>query len=328
MKLALIGATGLVGQAVRHVLAERSLGISTLLPVASASAATRTITFAGAPHDLLSMEAAFAARPELAIFAAGITAAKTWAPRFVAQGAVVIDNSTAWRMDPACKLIVPEVNGHLLQAGDRLIANPNCSTIQLVMALAPLHQRYGLRRVVVSTYQAVTGSGRAGVEQLVQERKGASVTSSAYPHPIDCNVIPHIDDFLDNGYTKEEIKLVQETQKILAAPSLRVTATAVRVPVLGGHSLAVNVELMQDFELEEVCQLLQAMPGVVVQDDVAQHQYPMPYQVQHQDAVFVGRMRRDMSQACSLNLWVVADNLRKGAATNAVQIAEHMRGFV
>ena len=324
MKVAVIGATGLVGQTVLDVLAARHFPVQTLLPVASEKSTGAPLHWAGQPHTLLSLEAALAAQPTLAIFAAGKTISETWAPRFAAAGTTVIDNSTAWRMHPNHKLIVPEVNGQLLQAADKIIANPNCSTIQLVMALAPLQQRYGLQRLVIATYQAVTGSGQAGVDQLLAERQGQTPAASAYPHPIDLNVIPHIDGFLDSGYTREEMKLMQETQKILSDSSIRITATAVRIPVLGGHSLAVNVALAQEFDLGEVTQLLKTTPGIVVQDQAAAQPYPMPRYAQHQDEVFVGRLRRDPSQPCTLDLWIVADNLRKGAATNAVQIAERV----
>ncbi|XWN35333.1 MAG: aspartate-semialdehyde dehydrogenase [Roseivirga sp.] len=328
MQLALIGATGLVGQTVLRVLEERHFPVQKLLPVASASAAGRPLTWVGKPYTLLSLEAALAARPTLAIFAAGAEVSQAWAPRFAASGTTVIDNSTAWRMHPAYPLIVPEVNGHQLCVQDKLIANPNCSTIQLVMALAPLHQRYGLRRLMINTYQAVTGSGQAAVNQLMAERQGHTPAVRTYPHAIDLNVLPHIDDFAEDGSTKEERKLVNETQKILGDNTIRVTATAVRVPVMGGHSLAVNAELGHDFDLHEVVQLLSQAPGVVVQNDFAQHQYPMPIHAQHKDEVFVGRIRRDHSQPNTLHMWIVADNLRKGAATNAVQIAEQVSKLI
>lgn len=328
MKLALVGATGLVGQEVLRVLETRHFPLQRLLPVASADSIGQLLHWAGEAHEIISLEAALATQPTLAIFAAGEAISATWAPRFVAVGTTVIDNSAAWRMHPDCKLIVPEVNGHLLRADDKLIANPNCSAIQLVVALAPLHQHYGLRRMVIATYQAVTGTGKIAVEQLMAERQGLPDVPQAYPHPIDLNVIPHIDEFLDNGYTKEEIKLVNETQKILGDASIRITATAVRVPVLGGHSLAVNVELAKEFDLHEVARLLNRTPGIVVQDNVAQHHYPMPLHARHKDEVFVGRLRRDHSQPCALNLWIVADNLRKGAATNAIQIAESIQQLI
>ncbi len=329
MKLAIVGATGLVGQEVLRVLEERRFSFSELLPVASSESIGEVVTFSGKAYGVISMEAALSAQPTIAIFSAGSAVALTWAPLFAAAGTTVIDNSAAWRMHPNHKLIVPEVNGQLLQASDKIIANPNCSTVQLVVVLAPLYQQYGLKRVVVATYQAVTGSGKIAVAQLMAERQGLKSTLKAYPHPIDLNVIPHIDDFLENGYTKEEMKLVNETPKILGnTSSIKLTATAVRVPVLGGHSLAVNVELAQDFDLQEIMQLLRATPGVVVQDKVAQHQYPMPLYTRHKDEVFVGRIRRDTSQPHTLDLWIVADNLRKGAATNAVQIAEYVRKLI
>ncbi len=322
MKLAIIGVTGLVGQEIMHVLQERSFSLQMLLPVASAESIGQSLHWAGQEHPMISLESALTIQPTIAIFAVGPEISKIWAPRFAAVGTTVIDNSAAWRMHPAYKLIVPEVNGYLLKSSDKIIANPNCSTIQLVMALAPLHQHYGLQRMVIATYQAVTGSGKMAVAQLMAERQGMSTVSRFYPHTIDLNVIPHIDEFLDSGYTKEEIKLVNETQKILGDPSIRITATAVRVPVLGGHSLAVNVELKKEFDLNEVIHLLNRTPGIVVQDNVTQHQYPMPLYVRHKDGVFVGRLRRDHTQPHALNMWIVADNLRKGAAANAVQIAE------
>lgn len=324
MKITVIGATGLVGQTLLQVLEERRFPVTTLLPVASAASVGTALAWAGQQHTLLSLEAALAAKPALAIFAAGREVAATWAPRFAAVGTVVIDNSTAWRMHSDCPLIVPEVNGHVLQATHKIVANPNCSTIQLVMALAPLHRQYGLQRVVLATYQAVTGSGQAAVDQLMAERRGQMPASAFYGHAIDLNVIPQIDDFTDNGYTKEEMKLMNETRKILDVPTLGVTATAVRVPVLGGHSLAVNAAFSQDFSLAAVTAQLGSTPGVVVQNNIAQRQYPMPLHVQHRDEVFVGRLRKDVSQPCTLEMWIVADNLRKGAATNAVQIAERV----
>jgi aspartate-semialdehyde dehydrogenase len=328
MRLAIIGATGLVGQEILRVLEERHFSVQLLLPVASSGSTGQSLYWAGKAYEVISPELALAARPTMAIFAAGEAISKMWAQRFVAVGAIVIDNSAAWRMHPDYKLIVPEVNGHLFQPSDKIIANPNCSTIQLVMALAPLHQRYGVQRIVIATYQAVTGSGKKAVDQLIAERQGLADAPKAYPYPIDLNVIPHIDDFLDNGYTKEEIKLVSETQKILGDTSIRVTATAVRVPVLGGHAMAVNVAFEKEFDLHEVTYLLSSAPGIVVQDNIAQHQYPMPLYARHKDAVFVGRLRRDHSQPYSLNLWIVADNLRKGAATNAVQIAESIQQLI
>ena len=328
MKLALVGATGLVGREILRVLEARRFSLQSLLLVASSDSVGQSLQWAGKAYQIISLEAALIAQPTLTIFAADKATSTTWVPLFVAAGTTVIDNSAAWRMHPDCKLIVPEVNGHFLQADDKLIANPNCSTIQLVMALAPMHQRYGLQRLVIATYQAVTGSGKMAVEQLMAERQGLTDVPQVYPHPIDLNVIPHIDAFLESGYTQEEIKLVNETQKILGDASIRITATAVRVPVLGGHSLAVNVELAKEFDLQEVTHLLNKTPGIVVQDSVMQHRYPMPLHAQHKDEVFVGRIRRDYSQPYTLNLWIVADNLRKGAATNAVQIAESVQRLI
>lgn len=322
MKLAIVGATGLVGQEILLVLEKCRFPLQTLLLVASNNSVGQSLHWAGGRCKIIGLEDALAALPTLVIFAAGEVISTTWAPRFVAAGAVVIDNSTAWRMHPDYKLIVPEVNGHLLQASDCIIANPNCSVIQLVMALAPLHQHYGIKRLVISTYQAVTGSGKQAIEQLMAERQGTDDVPSVYPHTIDLNVIPHVDNFLDDGYTKEEMKLVNETQKILSDSSIQITATAVRVPVLGGHSIAVNVELCQAFSLDEVIHLLHKTPGVIVQNNFSQCQYPMPLHTRHKDAVFVGRLRRDYTCSHALNMWIVADNLRKGAATNAVQIAD------
>jgi len=328
MKLAIVGVTGLVGQEVLQVLAARHFPLQALLPVASAASQGQSLYWEGQEHPIIGLEAALARRPALAIFAVGTAISKTWAPRFAAVGTTVIDNSTAWRMHPGHKLIVPEVNGDLLKPSDKIIANPNCSAIQLVMALAPLHKHYGLCRLVISTYQAVTGSGKAAVAQFMAERQGAADMPHVYPHAIDLNVIPHIDDFLDSGYTKEEEKLANETQKLLGDRSIRITATAVRVPVLGGHSMAVNVELAKAFDLTEVIRLLSSSAGIVVEDNPAQHRYPMPLHARHKDEVFVGRIRRDPSQPHALNLWIVADNLRKGAATNAVQIAEVVQQLV
>ncbi|HRO99753.1 MAG TPA: aspartate-semialdehyde dehydrogenase [Flavobacteriales bacterium] len=320
MKVAVVGATGLVGGVMLKVLEERQFPVSELLPVASERSAGRTITFKGMEVPLIGMTDAIAARPDLALFSAGGSTSLEWAPRFAEAGCIVVDNSSAWRMDPDKKLVVPEVNGEVLGSGDNIIANPNCSTIQLMVALAPLHAAYGVKRVIVNTYQAVTGTGMKAVHQLENERQGIE-GEMAYPFPIDRNVIPRCDVFTDNGYTKEEMKLVNETMKILD-PTIRVTATAVRVPVTGGHSEAVNVEFEREFEVNAVRDLLRQAPGVRVLDDPAHDSYPMPILAAGQDAVFVGRLRRDETQPCTLNLWIVADNLRKGAATNAVQIAE------
>ncbi len=323
MKVAIVGATGLVGSKMLQVLEERQFPVSQIIPVASERSVGKYVRFAGKRHRVVSMKEAIRLRPDVALFSAGGATSKMWAPAFAEVGTTVVDNSSAWRMDPDKKLVVPEVNAHVLTADDRIIANPNCSTIQMVVALKPLHDRYAIRRIVVSTYQAVTGTGTKAVQQLMSERRGRA-GERAYPHPIDLNVLPHIDVFLENGYTKEEMKMVLETKKIMGDDGIRVTATTVRVPVLGGHSEAINVEFERDFDLEEVRQLLSQAPGVVLVDDPTQHQYPMPLYSQDKDDVFVGRLRRDESQPNTLNLWVVADNLRKGAATNAIQIAEYL----
>lgn len=323
MKVALVGATGLVGGEMLKVLEERNFPITELIPVASEKSVGKEITFKGKAFKIRSMEDAIAERPAIAIFSAGGSTSLEWSPKFAEVGTTVIDNSSAWRMHPDKKLIVPEVNAHVLTADDKIIANPNCSTIQMVVALQPLHEKYKINRVVVSTYQSVTGTGKKAVDQLMQERNGEE-GSKVYPHPIDLNVLPHIDVFLDNGYTKEEMKMVNETKKIMGDDSIRVTATTVRIPVIGGHSEAVNVEFENDFDLADVRTLLENAPGVLVQDDVKAFEYPMPILAHGRDEVFVGRLRRDESQPNTLNMWVVADNLRKGAATNAVQIAEYL----
>lgn len=322
MKVAVVGATGLVGGVMLKVLEERNFPVDRLLAVASDRSVGRSVRFRGAEVPVIGMQAALAARPELALFSAGGSTSLEWAPRFAEVGCTVVDNSSAWRMHADKKLVVPEINGHLLTAEDRIIANPNCSTIQLVMVLAPLHRLFNVQRVVVSTYQAVTGTGQKAIEQLENERAGRN-GSRVYPYAIDGNVIPRCDAFTDNGYTKEEMKLVNETKKILD-PSIRVTATAVRVPVLGGHSEAVNVQFERGFTLVEARRALSGTPGVVLLDDPATDVYPMPLNAQHRDEVFVGRLRVDETQPHTLNLWIVADNLRKGAATNAVQIAQHL----
>lgn len=323
MKLAIVGVTGLVGQEILKVMDERDFQFDALLPVASARNVGKQIEYKGKSYPIVSMEAAVAAAPDVAIFSAGGSVSLEWAPKFAAAGTIVIDNSSAWRMDPDKKLIVPEINGHEIKIDDRIIANPNCSTIQMVMALAPLHVKYKLKRIVVSTYQSVTGTGKDAVEQLMNERKGVESTK-VYPHKIDFNALPHIDVFLDNGYTKEEMKMVNETRKILGDQTIGVTSTTVRIPTIGGHSEAVNAQFHNDFDLNEVIEILNNTPGVIVQDDVKKNVYPMPITSHGRDEVFVGRIRRDESQPNTLNLWVVADNLRKGAATNAVQIAEFM----
>ncbi len=320
MKVAVVGATGMVGGVMLKVLEERRFPVDELLPVATERSVGSLVTFAGTQVPVVGMEAAIAARPQLALFSAGGATSLEWAPRFAEVGCTVIDNSSAWRMFPDKKLVVPEINGEVLTADDRIIANPNCSTIQLVLALAPLHAAFGVQRVIVSTYQSVTGTGMKAVKQMEDERQGRD-GEKAYPFAIDRNVIPRCDAFTDNGYTKEEMKLVHETKKILD-PSIRVTATAVRVPVTGGHSEAVNVEFAREFEIEAVRDLLRNAPGIALLDDPANDKYPMPLIANGRDEVFVGRLRRDETQPRTLNLWIVADNLRKGAATNAVQIAE------
>ncbi|UII34145.1 aspartate-semialdehyde dehydrogenase [Fulvivirga ulvae] len=323
MKLAIVGATGLVGQEVLQVIEERNFEFDQLFLVASAKSVGKTQTFKGKSYKIIGMEDAIASKPDIAIFSAGGSTSLEWAPKFAEIGCIVVDNSSAWRMSPDHKLIVPEINAEVLRIDDRIIANPNCSTIQMVMALAPLHKKYGVKRLVISTYQSVTGTGKAAVDQLMNERNGVE-GEKVYPHKIDMNVLPHIDVFLDNGYTKEEMKMVNETRKILGDDSIAITATAVRLPVMGGHSESINVEFHNEFDLEEVKELLNHAPGVVLQDDVKNAVYPMPLNAHRKDEVFVGRLRRDESQPNALNMWVVADNLRKGAATNAVQIAEFL----
>lgn len=324
MKLAIVGATGLVGSELLKVLEERRFPVTELLPVASEKSVGQPVVFQGKSYPVVGLDAAVAARPDVAIFSAGGGVSKEHAPRFAAVGTTVIDNSSAWRLDPTKKLVVPEINAHELGPDDKIIANPNCSTIQMVLALSELHKAYRMRRIVVSTYQSVTGTGKKAVDQLMQERAGQPVANPAYPHPIDLNVLPHIDVFEDNGYTKEEMKMARETKKILGDDGVQVTATCVRVPALGGHSEAVNVEFARDFDLADVRRLLENTPGVEVVDDPAQNRYPLPRHAHGRDAVLVGRLRRDETQPNTLNLWVVADNLRKGAATNAVQIAEYL----
>jgi aspartate-semialdehyde dehydrogenase len=323
MKLAVVGATGLVGQEILKVIEERNFPFDELYLVASAKSVGQTMTFKGKDYTIKSIEEGCKLIPDIAIFSAGGSASLEWAPRYAEMGSIVIDNSSAWRMDTTKKLVVPEINGHLLTIDDRIIANPNCSTIQMVMVLAPLHIKYKLKRIVVSTYQSVTGTGKDAVQQLMDERKGVK-GHKVYPHNIDMNALPHIDAFLENGYTKEEMKMVNETRKILGDQTIGVTATTVRVPTLGGHSEAVNVEFYHEFTCSEVRSILANTPGVIVQDDPKNNIYPMPINAHGRDEVFVGRIRRDESQLNSLNLWIVADNLRKGAATNAVQIAEFM----
>ena len=326
MKVAVVGATGLVGTKMLQVLAERNFPVTELIPVASARSVGKEVSFKGKSYKIVGMEEGIAAKPAVAIFSAGGSTSLEWAPKFAAAGIRVIDNSSAWRMDPTKKLVVPEVNAHVLTAEDLIIAIPNCSTIQMVVALQPLHAKYTIKRVVVSTYQSVTGTGKKAVDQLMEERKGAKVATEdmAYKYAIDLNAIPQIDVFLENGYTKEEMKMVKETCKIMQDDSIKVTATTVRIPVMGGHSESVNVEFENEFDLKELIAVLAAAPGVVVQQNDGEQFYPMPLWAHEKDEVFVGRLRRDETQAKTLNMWIVSDNLRKGAATNAVQIAEYL----
>lgn len=323
MKVAVVGATGMVGEVMLKVLAERNFPVTELIPVASEKSIGKQITFKGKDYRVVSLETAVSMKPNVALFSAGGSTSLEWGPKFAKVGTTVIDNSSAWRMDATKKLIVPEINANVLTKEDKIIANPNCSTIQLVMALAPLHKKYKMKRVVVSTYQSVSGTGVKAVRQLENELAGID-GEMAYPYPIGKNALPHCDVFEANGYTKEEMKLAREPQKILDDRTFSVSATAVRIPTSGGHSEAVNVAFEKDFELAEVRQLLSEMPGVVVQDNPANNSYPMPIFAHGKDEVFVGRIRRDETQPNTLNLWIVADNLRKGAATNAVQIAEYL----
>jgi len=324
MKVAVVGATGLVGTKMLQVLAERNFPVTELIPVASEKSVGKEVTFKGKQYKVVSVEDAIKQKPDLALFSAGGSTSLAQAPLFAEAGTTVVDNSSAWRMDPTKKLIVPEVNANVLTAEDKIIANPNCSTIQMVVAIKPLHDKYKIKRIVVSTYQSVTGTGVKAVDQLFNERKGITDGPRAYTYPIDLNVIPHIDVFTENGYTKEEMKMIKETRKIMGDDSIRVTATTVRIPVIGGHSESVNIEFENDFDLDEVRDLLSKSPGVVVVDDVANLKYPMPLDAHEKDEVFVGRIRRDESNPNTLNCWIVSDNLRKGAATNAVQIAEYL----
>jgi aspartate-semialdehyde dehydrogenase len=323
MKVAVVGATGLVGSTMLRILEERDFPLTELIPVASEKSVGLTVKYMGKDYKVVNADTAIAMKPELALFSAGGSTSLELAPKFVAAGCYVVDNSSAWRMDATKKLVVPEVNGHVLTKDDHIIANPNCSTIQMVMVLQPLHKEYGVKRVVVSTYQSVTGTGQKAVKELLDERAGGS-GFGIYPHRIDLNVLPHIDVFQDNGYTKEEMKMVLETCKIMGDDNIRVTATTVRVPVMGGHSESVNIELMKDFKENEVREILSCFPGVVVVDNPKMNAYPMPIDAEGKDEVFVGRIRRDYSQPNTLNCWIVSDNLRKGAATNAVQIAKYL----
>ena len=324
MKVAVVGATGLVGTKMLQVLAERNFPVTELVPVASEKSVGKEVEFKGKKYKVVGMKEGIAAKPAVALFSAGGGTSTEWAPQFAAAGITVIDNSSAWRMDPTKPLVVPEINADVLKTSDKIIANPNCSTIQMVVALNPLHKKYGIRRIVVSTYQSVTGTGVKAVTQLMNERKGVT-GEMAYKYPIDLNVIPQIDVFLDNGYTKEEMKMVNETRKIMRDDAIKVTATTVRIPVMGGHSESVNIEFANEFDLDEVKSLLQSAPGVVLVDDPSTQQYPMPMDAHEKDEVFVGRLRRDETQPRTLNMWIVSDNLRKGAATNAVQIAEYLK---
>jgi len=324
MKVAVVGATGLVGSKMLQVLAERNFPVTELIPVASEKSIGKKVTFKGKEYTVVSYQDAIAAKPAIALFSAGGSTSLELAPKFAEAGITVIDNSSAWRMDPSKKLVVPEVNANVLTSEDKIIANPNCSTIQMVVVLKPLHDKYKIKRVVVSTYQSVTGTGVKAVDQLMNERKGIE-GEMAYKYPIDLNAIPHIDVFLENGYTKEEMKMTKETVKIIGDENIKVTATTVRIPVMGGHSESVNIEFENDFDLAQVREILSKAPGVVVQDDVANFIYPMPLTAHEKDETFVGRIRRDETQPNTLNCWIVSDNLRKGAATNAVQIAEYLQ---
>lgn len=324
MRVAVVGATGLVGTKMLQVLAERNFPVTELIPVASARSAGKKIVFKDKEYAIVDMQTAISMKPDIALFSAGGSTSLEFAQSFAANGTYVIDNSSAWRMDPEIPLVVPEVNADALSASKHIIANPNCSTIQMVVALKPLHDKYSIKRIVVSTYQSITGTGQKAVAQMQAERAGDQEVPMVYPYRIDQNILPHIDVFLDNGYTKEEMKMVKETKKIMQNNNIAVTATTVRVPTTGGHSESINVEFEHDFDLEEVKNILSQAPGITLQDDVKNNIYPMPMWSFDKDDVFVGRLRRDESQPKTLNMWVVADNLRKGAATNAVQIAEKL----
>ncbi|GIJ96125.1 aspartate-semialdehyde dehydrogenase [Capnocytophaga stomatis] len=323
MRVAVVGVTGMVGNVMLEVLKERNFPVTELIPVASEKSVGQKITFQGKEYTVVGLQQAVSLKPDIALFSAGGSVSLEWAPKFAQVGTTVVDNSSAWRMDATKKLVIPEINADVLTKEDKIIANPNCSTIQMLMALAPLQKRYGIKRVVVSTYQSITGTGVKAVKQLENEYKGEK-GDMAYHYQIHRNAIPHCDVFEDNGYTKEEMKLVRETKKILRDDSISVTATAVRIPVVGGHSESVNVELLSDFDLEEVRELFSKSQGLVLQDDTSTNSYPMPLYAQGKDEVFVGRIRRDESQPNTLNMWIVSDNLRKGAATNTIQIAEYL----
>jgi aspartate-semialdehyde dehydrogenase len=323
MRVAVVGATGMVGEVMLKVLAERNFPVTELIPVASERSVGKEIEFKGNKYKVVSLETAVSLTPQIALFSAGGDTSKAWAPKFAEAGITVIDNSSAWRMDPTKKLVVPEINAGELSAEDKIIANPNCSTIQMVLALSGLHKQYNIERIVVSTYQSVTGTGVKAVKQLENEYAGIE-GEMAYKYPIHRNAIPQIDVFEDNGYTKEEMKMVRETKKIMGDDSIRVTATTVRIPTVGGHSESVNIEFSNDFDVNDVRRILAETPGVVVQDNISAFEYPMPLYAEGKDDVYVGRIRRDETQPNTLNMWIVADNLRKGAATNAVQIAEYL----
>ncbi len=323
MKVAVVGSTGLVGGEIMKVLTERNFPVTELIPVASEKSAGKKVTFKGKEYTVVTMQTAIDMKPDLALFSAGGSTSLEWAPKFAAAGITVVDNSSAWRMDPTKKLVVPEINADAITKEDKIIANPNCSTIQMVVAINPLHEKYKIKRIVVSTYQSVTGTGKKAVDQLMNERNGVE-GEMAYKYKIDMNLLPHIDVFLENGYTKEEMKMVFETQKIMRDNNIQVSPTAVRVPVMGGHSESVNIEFENEFELADVREILEKSEGIVVTDDVANLKYPMPMDAHGKDEVFVGRLRRDETQPKTLNMWIVADNLRKGAATNAVQIGEYL----
>ena len=323
MKLAVVGATGMVGEVMLRVLSERNFPLTELIPVASERSVGKKVNYKGKDYKVVKISTAISMSPDIALFSAGGETSLNWAPKFAKAGAIVIDNSSAWRMDPDKKLIIPEINAKTLTKEDRIIANPNCSTIQMLMALAPLKKTYGINRIIVSTYQSITGTGVKAVKQLENEYNDIK-GDMAYPYPIHRNALPHCDVFMDNGYTKEEMKLVNETHKILADDSIGVTATAIRIPVVGGHRESINIQLKSQFELHDVRKLLHESPGIVLQDNPDTNTYPMPIYAQGKDEVFVGRIRKDFSQENSLNLWVVSDNLRKGAATNTIQIAEYL----
>jgi aspartate-semialdehyde dehydrogenase len=323
MKVAVVGATGLVGTKMIQILEERNFPLTEFIPVASERSTGKELKYKGKPYKVVTMEQAVAMRPDIALFSAGGSTSLEWAPKFAAVGTIVIDNSSAWRMDPTKKLVVPEINANTLTREDKIIANPNCSTIQLVVALNDLHKKYKIKRIVVSTYQSVTGTGKKAVDQMMNERNGIE-GEMAYPHRIDMNALPHIDVFTENGYTKEEMKMVNETKKIMGDDSIKLTATTVRIPVMGGHSESANVEFENEYDLNELVEVLRKTKGVIVKNDNSKYDYPMPKDAHDKDEVFVGRIRRDETQAKTVNMWIVADNLRKGAATNAVQIAEYL----